>query len=81
MTSPMAWPRRSGATIEATSGTIIWIAAQEAPRMNVASNSSDGVGASAVASAAKIAQPSVRRIRRRFSMRSTSGTSNNRPSA
>jgi len=81
ITSPIACPRRSGATIEATRGTIIWIAAQDPPRMNVASNSNEGVGANAVASAATIAQPSVRRIKRRFSIRSTSGTSNSRPSA
>ncbi|WGS17885.1 hypothetical protein [Bradyrhizobium sp. ISRA463] len=44
MTSPIAWPRRSGATMEATSGTTIWIAAQDAPRTKVAASRTTGVG-------------------------------------
>lgn len=74
-------PRCASGAIDAAIGTSIWITLDAAPATSVASRNTvpDCVNAGSASAAAQTA--SVATISRRFSSRSTSGTSNASPAA
>ena len=81
ITLPTARPRCASGAIAAAIGTSIWITLDAAPATRVASRNTvpDRVNAGSASAAAHAA--SVATIRRRFSSRSTSGTSSTSPAA
>ncbi|EDT03210.1 hypothetical protein BamIOP4010DRAFT_3295 [Burkholderia ambifaria IOP40-10] len=81
ITLPTARPRCASGAIDAAIGTSIWITLDAAPAASVASKNTvpDRVKAGSASAAAQAT--SVTTIRRRFSSRSTSGTSSTRPAA
>ena len=81
MMLPITRPRCASTVIAAASGTSIWIEQVVTPITKLmARNPAGAIGQAAIASATALVA-SVARISRRFSTRSHSGTSRNRPAA